>query len=85
MLRHQDQLLEAKGHTKLSEAGLCIGITSKLAVGIVNCSAKYDILICTKTYLDGLITLYLCENQINYNQLPMATTTRVSKRLLNML
>ena len=59
MFKHQDQLLEAKGHTKLCEAVLCIGITSKLAVGIVNCSAKYDILICTETYLDGLITLHL--------------------------
>lgn len=66
MVRHQDDLFEAKGHTKTSEAGLCIGITSELAVGIVNCSAKYDIWICTETYLDDLITLYLCENQINY-------------------
>ena len=44
MLRHHDALFEAKGHTKPSEAGLCIGITSELAVCIVNCSAKYDIL-----------------------------------------
>ena len=44
MLRHQYELFEAKGHTKLSEAGLCIGITSEIAVCTVNCSEKYDIL-----------------------------------------